>query len=51
MRKQGKSSIVGLVLGFILLVLVGGVVYLFSSSLFEREAPKEAVKDFINRLR
>ena len=40
MRKQGKSSIAAVVLGFIFLVLVGGVAFVFNSSLFGREAPQ-----------
>jgi len=40
MRKQRKSSIAAFVLGFIFLVLVGGVAFVFNSSSFEREAPK-----------
>lgn len=40
MRKQGKSSIAAVVLGFIFLILVGGVAFVFNSSLFEREAPQ-----------
>ena len=40
MKQQRKSSIAGMVLGFIFLVLVGGVAFVFNSSLFEREAPQ-----------
>jgi len=40
MKKQRKSSVAAFVLGFIFLVLVGGVAFVFNSSLFEREAPK-----------
>ena len=39
MKKQRKSSIAAFVLGFIFLVLVGGVAFVFNSNLFEREAP------------
>jgi murein DD-endopeptidase MepM/ murein hydrolase activator NlpD len=43
MKKQRKSSVAAFVLGFIFLVLVGGVAFVFNSSLFEREAPKIAL--------
>lgn len=38
MSKKGKSP-VALIFGFILLAIVGGAVYLYNSSLFERQSP------------
>ena len=38
MRTQRKSSS-GLVLGIVIAMLLGGLIYLFNSSVFEREAP------------
>ncbi len=40
MKKQRKSSVAALLLGLIFLILVGGLAYVYNSSLFEREAPK-----------
>lgn len=40
MKRQRKSSIAAFILGFIFLILVGGVAYVFNSSSFEREAPQ-----------
>jgi|GEM_PF-3207958 len=40
MKKQRTSSIAAFVLGFIFLLLVGGVAFVFNSNLFEREAPQ-----------
>ena len=38
--RNKRTSPAGLILGFIFFVIVGGLIYLYSSSLFEREAPK-----------
>lgn len=43
MKQQRKSSIAAYALGFIFLVLIGGITYVYNSSLFEREVPKIAL--------
>lgn len=40
MKRQRKSSIAAVALGFIFLLLVGGVAFVFNSSMFEREVPQ-----------
>lgn len=40
MRRERKSSIAAFVLGFIFLFLVGGIAFVFNSSMFEREVPQ-----------
>jgi len=40
MKRQRKFSLAALSLGMIFLILVGGVAYVFNSSLFERDAPQ-----------
>lgn len=43
MRKQQKSSIAAMILGLIFLILVGGVAFVLTSSMFERDAPQIAL--------
>ena len=44
MRKQQKSSIAAMILGLIFLILVGGVAFVFTSSMFERDVPQIALR-------
>ncbi|ACZ11280.1 M23 family metallopeptidase [Sulfurospirillum deleyianum] len=43
MKRKGQASIAALVLGLMFLIGVGGVVYMFTSDTFEREAPQIAL--------
>ena len=42
MKRKGNAP-VGLIVGLIFLVILGILVYLYNSSLFEREAPQIAL--------
>jgi hypothetical protein len=40
MKREGKSSVAGLLLGLIFFIFISGVVYILSSNAFERDVPK-----------
>lgn len=42
MKRESKSAVAAWILGFILVTLLGGIVYIFTSSSFEREVPEIA---------
>ena len=40
MKKRQQASIAGFVLGFILLLIIGGIAFVFNSSMFEKDPPQ-----------